>query len=69
MMVGKFLNLDDDAFDSGSVLTKAERASGSLATSVSFTTLPCSLTTQAAVFATDTSSPTNNFIPYSSFWI
>ena len=31
--------------------------------------LPCSLTTQIAVFASDTSNPTNSFIPQSSMWI
>jgi|GEM_PF-1763481 len=31
--------------------------------------LPCSLTTQIAVLANDTSSPTNSLIPSSSLWI
>jgi hypothetical protein len=46
-----------------------ESTSGSLATYASFTIFPCSLTTQIAVFANDTSNPTNSLIPQSSFWI
>lgn len=44
-------------------------ASGSLAAFASLTILPCSLMTQIAVFSSDTSSPTNSFIPQSSRWI
>ena len=42
---------------------------GSLVACASLTIFPCSLTTQIAVFSSDTSSPTNSFIPQSSRWI
>jgi hypothetical protein len=41
---------------------------GLTATCASFTIFPCSLTTQIAIFANDTSNPTNSLIPQSSFW-
>jgi hypothetical protein len=39
------------------------------AVSASFSILPCSLITQIAVFAGDTSNPTNSLIPQFFFWI
>ena len=52
-----------------SVPAQRASASGSLGTSASFKIFPCSLIAQIAVFASDTSNPTNSLIPQSSMWI